>query len=108
MDKERSPVWPWIVALLVGLPVLYVASFGPACWLADRYSDRCLHPVAYVYRPFVAIANSSPEPIRIRVARYSGRSQFGMDMLEFITILYGERDVTIFGIKGGPEVPLAP
>jgi hypothetical protein len=32
MSDERKPLWPWIVALLIGLPVLYVASFGPACW----------------------------------------------------------------------------
>ncbi len=33
MSEERKPLWPWIAALLVGLPVLYVASFGPVCWL---------------------------------------------------------------------------
>jgi hypothetical protein len=32
MSEERKPLWPWIVALLIGLPVLYMASFGPACW----------------------------------------------------------------------------
>src|SRR5258708_2397178 len=31
-DDRKKPIWPWIVALLIGLPVLYVASFGPACW----------------------------------------------------------------------------
>src|SRR5262245_7401247 len=35
-EPKKSPVWPWIVALLIGLPVLYVASFGPACWIASR------------------------------------------------------------------------
>jgi hypothetical protein len=35
-EKRKKPVWPWIVALLIGLPVLYVVSFGPACWLTDR------------------------------------------------------------------------
>ncbi len=35
-DERKRPIWPWIVALLIGLPMLYVASFGPACWLADR------------------------------------------------------------------------
>jgi hypothetical protein len=33
-ERKRAGVWPWIVALLIGLPVLYVASFGPACWFA--------------------------------------------------------------------------
>jgi hypothetical protein len=28
MSDARKPLWPWIVALLIGLPVLYVASFG--------------------------------------------------------------------------------
>jgi len=31
-NDRKKPLWPWIVALLIGLPVLYIASFGPACW----------------------------------------------------------------------------
>ena len=47
-DDRKKPLWPWIVALLIGLPVLYVASFGPACWITSR-ADRGkrLLPVAY-------------------------------------------------------------
>jgi hypothetical protein len=51
MNDERKPVWPWNVALLIGLPVLYVASFGPACWIAIRIDGdedawNCIyHPV---------------------------------------------------------------
>src|SRR5689334_1826705 len=41
-DECKIRVWPWIVALLIGLPVLYVASFGPACWACSRLDDR--HP----------------------------------------------------------------
>jgi hypothetical protein len=29
-EERKTPRWPWIVALLIGLPALYVASFGPA------------------------------------------------------------------------------
>jgi hypothetical protein len=52
-DNCRKSVWPWIVALLIGLPVLYVASFGPACWLCDRdhIPDGMVN---YAYRPLVA------------------------------------------------------
>ena len=32
-EPQKKPVWPWIVPLLIGLPVLYVVSFGPVCWL---------------------------------------------------------------------------
>ncbi len=35
-DGSARPLWPWIVALLIGVPMLYVASFGPACRLEDR------------------------------------------------------------------------
>ena len=36
MSDERKPLWPWIAALLIGLPLLYVVSFGPACWVTSR------------------------------------------------------------------------
>src|SRR5262245_40625996 len=31
-DDRKRRLWPWIAALLIGLPVMYVVSFGPACW----------------------------------------------------------------------------
>jgi hypothetical protein len=42
-NDRKKPLWPWIVALLIGLPVLYAASFGPACWLTGRC--KSLHPI---------------------------------------------------------------
>jgi hypothetical protein len=33
MNDRKRPLWPLVTAALIGLPVLYVASFGPACWL---------------------------------------------------------------------------
>ncbi len=36
MSEERKPLWPWIVAVLVGLPVLYVLSSGPMQTVAFR------------------------------------------------------------------------
>ncbi len=27
-DDRRKPLWPWIVSLLIGLPVLYVGSYA--------------------------------------------------------------------------------
>jgi len=54
MSDERKPLWPWIVALLIGLPVLYVASFGPACWITSHAdSGKSLIPV--VYRPLLRL-----------------------------------------------------
>jgi len=35
-EVRKKPVWPWIVGVLVVVPVLYVLSFGPACWLGSR------------------------------------------------------------------------
>ena len=52
-DDRKKPLWPWIVALLIGLPVLYVLSSGPTVTMAWRdevtfppglpiaLSDRC-------------------------------------------------------------------
>lgn len=51
MIEERKPYWPWIAALLIGLPVVYVASFGPACWIVSRRSDHSLRNLPAIYWP---------------------------------------------------------
>jgi hypothetical protein len=53
-DENKKAVWPWIVALLIGLPVLYVASYGPACWLIHnvKLPGPVLDLLAVVYSPF--------------------------------------------------------
>jgi hypothetical protein len=45
-DDRKKHLWPWIAGLLIGLPVLNVASFGPACWIANR-SERIKIPTFY-------------------------------------------------------------
>ena len=47
-ERKNLEIWPWIVALLIGLPVLYVASFGPACWIYGRTES---HRLPSVFRP---------------------------------------------------------
>ena len=51
---NRRERWAkWTLLAVVGLPVLYVASFGPACWLADRdlipttVAVQAYHPLAF-------------------------------------------------------------
>lgn len=53
-EERKNPVWPWIAALLIGLPVLYVASFGPACWLIwnVKLSQPMLNFLDEFYDPF--------------------------------------------------------
>lgn len=60
MDKRRC-TWPWIVAVFVGVPVQYVASFGPACWAVDRdwIPPR---PIAIAYWPCIIAALSGTAP----------------------------------------------
>src|SRR5262245_38638214 len=36
-SKHRKHGWAfWLIVALIGLPVLYVASFGPTCWWLSR------------------------------------------------------------------------
>ncbi|MGE5192196.1 MAG: hypothetical protein ACM3U2_06795 [Deltaproteobacteria bacterium] len=53
-DDRKKPLWPWIAALLVGLPVLYAASFGPVCWITSR-SDRGKNLPPVVYSPLLKL-----------------------------------------------------
>lgn len=44
--RERWAKWT-LAAVVFGLPVLYVASFGPACWVAADQGQIANVPVVY-------------------------------------------------------------
>jgi len=51
-QDSRRPVWPILIVALIGLPVLYVASTGPAIWLLRRFNSDGLNDLALtVYAP---------------------------------------------------------
>src|SRR6185503_7212564 len=61
---NRRERWAkWTLAGVVGVPVLYVASSGPACWLISRSSDEVLI-VPRFYSPIGSMAVRYPGPIR--------------------------------------------
>ena len=48
---NRRERWAkWTLAALVGVPVLYLASFGPACWLAS-WTNTGAGFLPMIYRP---------------------------------------------------------
>jgi hypothetical protein len=75
MTDKRKSLWPWIVALLIGLPVLYVASSGPArsllirrqpatrpVWFEHKVNDRNWR---LLYAPLIPIARENfGKPLR--------------------------------------------
>ena len=72
-DDRKTSVWPWIVALLIGLPVLYVASFGPFLWIANhRFMPGALTPIAEAaFEPMFWARWESPDAIRTPVEWYA-------------------------------------
>jgi hypothetical protein len=69
-DDRKNPPWPWIVALLIGLPVLYVASFGPACWTTVRH--RSLHSAfSATFRPLLWTAEHFPAAVMSLLDKYA-------------------------------------
>jgi hypothetical protein len=61
--RKKAGVWPWIVALLIGLPVLYVASSGPAYRLASR-EHVSFDSVNSVYEPVDWIVIRCPDAVQ--------------------------------------------
>jgi len=57
-EERKKSVWPWLAALLIGVPLLYVASFGPACWLTSQPDGKYdkPHPAMIVYVPLAYTA----------------------------------------------------
>jgi len=85
-DERKRPIWPWIAALMIGLPVLYVALFGPACWWMSpspgpgpwrvAHAPQCFWPIGYV-------AVHGPAPLRHAIEWY-GTAIGGWDVI-FLT-----------------------
>jgi len=48
-----------LAGLIVGMPLMYVLSFGPACWLTARPLRVAPEPAMIVYYPLVDIAHRS-------------------------------------------------
>jgi hypothetical protein len=76
---NRREVWAkWTLAGLVGLPVLYIASFGPACWFCS-YLDADPPALAMVYRPLLRLMAARPVLVP-RIAGNLTRSIYFYDL----------------------------
>jgi hypothetical protein len=65
-DERKKSVWAWIVIGLISLPLLYVASFGAACWWAVDHTDELgFHsvPLPSLYWPFGWAKMRSPRVV---------------------------------------------
>src|SRR5258708_645316 len=52
-ERKTTAVWPWVVAVFIGLPVLYVLSYGPWALLVmrDKLPQSTLTATIYFYGP---------------------------------------------------------
>jgi len=68
---NRRERWAkWTLAVTILLPVLYVASFGPACWISSHVN--AVAPIVNVaYLPMMWIYDFAPEPIQVSIMWYS-------------------------------------
>jgi hypothetical protein len=67
---------PWIVALLIGLPLMYVLSAGPATWLYRRHhkaepeSLPATGSLGIIYGPLNSAVEASPRPVESAMRWY--------------------------------------
>lgn len=78
MDDRTKHVWAvWLTVALIALPVLYVTSFGPACWWfasTDTPGQVFLFPcVSRAYWPIGWLAINGPQPIQWLINWYATR-----------------------------------
>jgi len=68
MSEERKKlIWPSIAAMLVVLPVLYVVSFGPVCWLVSRTGNK----VNSAYLPIAWTLTHGPRALSNAIESYA-------------------------------------
>jgi hypothetical protein len=57
---NRRERWAkWTLAMVIGVPVLYVASFGPACWILSWTNLRIDGEESF-YAPMIRLWNVGP------------------------------------------------
>ena len=67
---NRRERWTkWTLAAAIGVPGLYILSFGPACWMVDR-GNVAARPVAMLYRPILVVILNGPEICRSALTSY--------------------------------------
>ena len=59
MDERKRAFGPWIVAAVIGVPALYVVSFGPACWLSSRIQPSG-RTASVIYSPVIYAWEKAP------------------------------------------------
>jgi hypothetical protein len=70
---NRRERWAkWTLAAVVSMPLLYVACFGPACWVSSYRRDRQeLELVSVVYQPLLATQFRCPDAIAQPIGLYA-------------------------------------
>ncbi len=90
-DRKKPGAAFWTTVAIVGV-LLYVASFGPACWMYSRTSSQYPN-IGAVYCPLLLIAEIIPGSLRILVPY----ATFGMP--ENGWIRFRHRDSIIVDIR---------
>jgi hypothetical protein len=76
-DRKKPLTWPWVA---VGLPILYIASFGPASWLAS-WGALPLTPTAMFYKPIFLAGKHGPSLLDDGFRWYSEIGEFKLGMI---------------------------
>jgi hypothetical protein len=96
-DDRTTPLWPCILALLIGLPVLYVASFGPSCWMMSRIDS--VEPVedslCYFYGPLFDFATDGPTWLQVPLAWWMELGYASVDATMPLDEVWGVNPPTI-------------
>jgi uncharacterized membrane protein len=65
-NHDLNRPWPWIVATVLTLPVLYVLSAGPAVWLCVNVLPKSTHDnVMAIYAPLEYVIPDSDGAAKI-------------------------------------------
>ena len=95
---NRRARWAkWTLAAAVSLPVIYVASFGPWCWIRSRTVRRFETPV--IYGPIAhSIATYDPSVFSDCVASYAS-----LGIRDYTSLMLPD-GFRLYAYQGGPLV----
>ncbi len=67
---NRRERWAkWMLAAVVAVPAVYIASFGPACWITSRTS-RGTSAIGIIYKPITQALSPNDDTVISRLINW--------------------------------------
>src|SRR5579872_7160666 len=97
---RNRPGWAfWVTVAQIFVPLLFVASFGPVCWISSR-AERGARFVSQIYRPLMTVSSHSDTATEFA---YAYPEVFAAEHWSWAWVQFADREEPHWEFYYGPD-----